>query len=234
MRFRHYDLDFEVLDAQNKNMCGSLYGLPHWLQTCKQMCAEALETISRAMTLGVTGKVSKSCSATLGSRNNPLVFRRGGIRHISIQPTANLYYDGTAMTATAKRYYCAELTKDFLSALRRLYLEAPCLEVEWRLQTYSPGRPGQYTLLGLDQEPNVFVQEWDRWWSGRFRRVEIIVNLEVNHSYPSVGDVLVRLAKVAEACATKLVGKGGIVSWEDPHAGGLESWRKSITVERRV
>ena len=138
------------------------------------------------------------------------------------------------MTATAKRYYCAELTKEFLSALRRLCVEAPCLEVEWRLQTYIPGRPGQYTLLGFEQEPNVFVQEWDRWWSGRFRRVKIIVGLEAILSRPSVADVLVRLAKVAEACTTKLVGKGGIVSWEDPRAGGLESWRKSITVERRV
>ena len=85
MNLRHRDLELEVLNnrctyADKEIACTGLHGLPHWVQTCKQMCTEALETVSRTRTFRITGKVSKARSATLGSCANSLVFRRGGIR----------------------------------------------------------------------------------------------------------------------------------------------------------
>ncbi|KAH4037229.1 hypothetical protein HBI70_072450 [Parastagonospora nodorum] len=91
-------------------------------------------------------------------------------------------------------------------------------------------RSGWRTSLGF----GLRTEDWTDFWTGRFRKVSIDV---VVHTNPDAGDATTKFVRLAEMLATRLVGLGGTVIWEDSYTAypdiGSE-WIRCVTVERKA
>jgi hypothetical protein len=57
------------------------------------------------------------------------------------------------------------------------------------------------------------------------------------HTDPDAGDASKKLVRLAETLATRLVGLGGTVTWENSYTGNPDvgsEWIRCVTVERKA
>ena len=85
----------------------------------------------------------------------------------------------------------------------------------------------------MTPEANIYFEEWDSEWEGRFRKVQVEVT--VVYADPDKTSPNKWLIEEAKKCAKRLVGADATVSWKDVTNIKIRStWTRFVTVERKI
>ncbi|KAH3948783.1 hypothetical protein HBI56_122460 [Parastagonospora nodorum] len=209
IRLVHRGVDYFISGRRSWKIQSSI-GLPQWVQCCRQMTKEAIESLARTCSFSAMG-IFQSKHQTV---SNPLVFRPGHVRSIAVEPDVSVRWKGN----TALRAYspCHDTTAKFLISLTHVEIQEGQLHIRWH-RWFHASHQSEDNLLApewLDNEPGVWTKDWTEFWTGRFRKVSIDV---VVHTNPDVGDASTKFVRLAEMLATRLVGLGGTVTWKDSY-----------------
>jgi hypothetical protein len=213
-------------------------GLPYWIRSCKQITTEVLDLVARtwsfeAMSRGLSRRAQVKPD---DAKTNPIVFSKNVLCRIEVRENFSSETFGT-ITTVCRNPYIQKPAQAFLSMLKRLQVQDATLELKWSRWWHRPTRTEtrwNYPQW-FDGEPELYMQDWDEGWYGRFRNVKIEVTF---FSDPSEGDVARGLVVIAETCARRLVGEGGKASFQSHEVERQKPtgkiWLRTVTVERKV
>jgi hypothetical protein len=222
------------IDVDSHEGPGTQKGLPLWVATCKQMTTEGIEVMLRTRELLPIHVLGKSTTSV----PNALVFKQGQIRHIVVRdhfvtmPT--ILHD---MVSVSKIKIVQSAVDEFLAMLKHGDIRDACLKLSWNRGWHVANhvRQNPYCPEWLPGEPEIYIENWDSWWDGRFRKVTIEVNLYADPD--TEGGATTDLVELAKTCAKRLVGYGGDLTVEKFKVtldAGMGDWSRRIVVERKI
>jgi len=202
-------------------------GFPSWLVTSRRMKTEAMKLFLRTFTFGSPDRVHPSPLTPPIPMHNTMVTNDGGVRNLRFLDTA---VSGPLRTPMAIQYgeRNRKKFKDCLPHLQRLLLQDGILELAWHMVT---------SAQLFAQESLACAEVWDSFWNSKFRKVKIKVLFLAEH----VKDGSKAATDVAAACASRLVGAGGLLTIGDPFATSTRPksfaapfWARWVVVERKI
>jgi hypothetical protein len=210
-----------------------------WMRSCKQITTEALEVIASTWTFeGSSSTISKRpAEKAENDKPNPIVFHCNVMRNIAVRENLNTNSVDNKTVRVGRHLDIQEPIQILLGLLKHLNVQNVCLDLEWSRWWHRSDEsdPFWHAPEWVDNEPEIYTEDWDDWWDARFRKVKIVINLSMD---PSGGGAGADLVGVAESCAKRLVGQDNKTSFQNSSfktrnpAGTI--WRKNVTVERKL
>jgi hypothetical protein len=234
-KFFAYDGRFERQDGYG--IYRTPQGLPGWVRSCKQIAKESMEILAHTWMYQCVG-ISRLHSNRTSSceMSNPLVFYTGSIRNIVAEPGMIPSYLMSGDVGVRRSSLGDDRSKRIQKILQRLQIKDATLNLRWIRWWHTSSDTETYYegSKWLKNEPQVWIEDCNERWAGRFRKVNITLLLR---SDPEAGDASTWLAELAEAHAKQLVGPNGTISWTKTcrrNNGWDEKWTWCVTVARKA
>jgi hypothetical protein len=140
--------------------------------------AEALELVARTWSFDAMhrGFSRRAQVKPDDAKTDPIVFSRNVLRHIAVREDLNTD-SFIRFVAVSRDPDVQKPTQAFLRILKYLDVQNASLELRWSRWWHRPNRSETLWQVPrwLDGEPEMYTQDWDESWNGRFRKVKILV-----------------------------------------------------------